>query len=96
MSCPTCTDHARCVVDRRCSNKMKLDKCNWSKYASDMPFATRDASGRLVVPYLTNYVKGVHDKQIEGFGFAGMSQTNTMLVLILLLLLVFYVYNERK
>ncbi len=96
MSCPTCTDHAFCTVDRRCTGRMELDKCNWPKYTGESPYYTMDATGRVVAPYLTNFIKGVHGRNIEGFGFAGMSQTNAILVILLLVLLCFYICGNRK
>ena len=98
MSCPTCTDPKFCTVDRRCTGKMNMDTCNLAQAeAPDQmpPYYETTMSGRVVPPYLTRFIPGVHDRSIEGFGFLGLSQNN-LILLTLLLAVVYYLYTQRQ
>ncbi len=98
----TCTDSAKCVVDRRCTNSMDLDTCDWNTFNGrylephfKVPYYEKDRYGKPVHPYLTNFIKGIHDRQIEGFGMTG---GNTLLLVVLLVLAVvgYYYYANNS
>ena len=99
MSCPTCTDTNRCVVDRRCTNRMNMRKCDTALLKNapvpdfKPPYYETDKNGRPVHPVLTHYVPELHNR-VEGFGFLGLN-TQTVLVLLLLAAVVYYLMNRQ-
>ena|SRR3990172_10026958 len=95
-SCPTCTDPAKCVVDRRCTNKMELDKCDWPSTQPDVPdvlapYWVTDVAGYPAHLYHRNPVMGV----IEGFGMSTPSLINLIIIAIIALLVYHYVTDKK-
>jgi len=100
MSCPTCTDGKRCVVDRRCTNKMKMQSC-YPDNVKDVvvpdfkpPYYETNAAGKPFHPMLTHYVPELHNR-VEGFGFLGMNPM-TVLLIVAVVALVVYMYQNRQ
>ncbi len=101
MSCPTCTDNKLCTVDRRCSNKMDMDTCDWNNFEAEVPdhkppYYEATESGRPAHPMLTGYVPELNDRYVEGFSY----QKNHLLVALLVLavlavLYYFYMKNSN-
>lgn len=90
MSCPTCTDSQYCMSDNRCDTPIKLDNCNWSRFASDIPYFyppyyVTNAYKRPIQPFLRNFYG------VEGFG--NVDQTGTLIFIILLVLVLFYIFH---
>lgn len=87
MSCPTCTDPQLCMSDHRCATPIKLDNCNWSRFASDIPY--------FYPPYyVTNEYKRPIHPYLEGFGTT--DQTSMLVIIIIVILILWLIFSEEK
>ena len=101
--CNSCTAEPReCVVDRRNTNTINMDTCDWNRMNNDYkgpdhkpPYYEVDAEGKPVHPFLTHYLPKLHGRNIEGFHFS----LNNPYVLLLIALVVFvgvYFYRNNN